>query len=140
MCVGGCCHRSLPCPSLSTPCLQSSISELTKPPCSPWSAGARTMALHMFLVTGHEHSSPAAVGSMGPNKALGGCLNQGHLVSPTPQSGEYLQEQSSHLLQVFSTIRCLVTGWAPSRGLVHTVRALPGLCAHSSQPLLQDSV
>lgn len=44
---GGGCHRSLPCPSLSTPCLQSSISELKKPPCSPWSAGARTMAPHM---------------------------------------------------------------------------------------------
>lgn len=75
--------------------------------------------------TGQEHSCPAAVGPTDPNKALGGCPNQEHLVPPSPQSGEYLQKKVQSLLQLLSTVRCFVTGCALGRGLVHTVSGLP---------------
>lgn len=79
------CHRSLPCPSLSTVCLKSSASQQPM--------GARIMVLHKVsrVITDHE---PSPLLPKDLDKVPGGCPNHRHKLglrwqcrSPTPTHG-----------------------------------------------------
>lgn len=86
------------------------------------------MALHVVSgdSTGHKQL-PCCSRSNGPKQGGGGgdCPNQGHLV-PLPATTPSQVSTGKNCPVTF----CRCSGWAPCRGLIHTVRALPGLRAH----------